>query len=257
MAFLRDMFRFALLCLSVMTVFIACQRSEPTLGAQVAVATNFQPVMDRLQPRFEAETGYQIQTIYGSTGALYAQILNGAPYDVFLAADQARPERLEAQEFALSGTRFTYASGKLALWSAEVRKIDVETLKAAQFRRLAIANPALAPYGAAAQSVLERLGLHEGLKDKLVMGENAGQAFAFVKTGNAELGFVALWHVLSLPEGARGTYWQIDETLYTPVLQDAQLLLQGAENEAAKAFLAYLASDEVQAWIANDQAFAR
>ena len=218
--------------------------------ATVAVAANFMEVAERLEERFEEDTGHALTLVVGSTGKLYAQITHGAPFDVFLAADQARPERLVRNGLAVPGSRFTYASGRLTLWSREPGRVGRDgaaTLRQGYFRLLAIANPELAPYGAAARQALENLGLWEGLKDKLVMGETIGQAHALVASGNAELGFVALSYVLSPRNETEGSGWDVPAELYAPVRQDAVLLKRAAENPAARSFLDFLRSTEVKA----------
>lgn len=197
--------------------------------ALVAVATNFAKVAEGLLPAFTAATGYQITLSSGSTGQLYSQITNGAPYDAFLAADQARPALLEAA--GLSRKRVTYARGLLALMKAD--GVATEASLSEDFAHLAIANPLLAPYGLAAKQALTELGQWERLSPRIVMGQNVGQAFALVASGNAELGLVALSY-------AREGAWDVPEGLYAPILQDAVLL---AQNEAAAAFLDHLASE--------------
>ena len=220
----------------------ACGQTPEETTARIAVATNFKPAMAALESRFEAETGYDIETVTGSTGALYAQITQGAPFDVFLAADQERPQKLEESGHAVQGTRFTYAVGQLVLWSAASGQVGLESLREPQLLRLAIANPELAPYGRAAQGVIEELGLQKKLQHKLVLGENIGQTFAFIKTGNAELGFVAFSQVLSLPKAERGTSFPLERRLYRPIRQDAQLLKRGSDNMVALAFIDFLRS---------------
>lgn len=220
--------------------------------ALVAVATNFADVMERLEADFERGSPHAITLSTGSTGQLYAQISNGAPFDLLLAADQARPARLEAEGLAVRGTRFTYALGALSLWSADPDRIGahgVATLRAADFRRLAMANPDLAPYGLAARQVLERLGLHATLRDRIVLGENAGQAHAMVATGNAELGLVARSHVLSPRNPSPGSRWDVPAALHQPIRQDAVLLTRAEDNSAARDLLAYLRRPDVRAVI--------
>jgi molybdate transport system substrate-binding protein len=227
-------------------------RSAVAGEALVAVAANFTEVMERLEADFERDSGHQLTVAVGSTGKLYAQIAHGAPFDVLLAADQERPERLESEGLAVAGSRFTYAVGRLTLWSPEEGRVDVDgaaTLRAAAFRSLALANPDLAPYGAAAKETLEHLGLWETLAGKIVKGENIGQAHAMVASGNAELGFVALSSVLSPRNQQPGSRWDVPADLYAPIRQDAVLLQRAADNPAAKAFLAFLRSDAVRALI--------
>lgn len=220
--------------------------------ALVAVAANFAEVMERLEADFEAGSVHAITVTSGSTGKLYAQIRNGAPFDVLLAADQARPERLEAEGLAVRGSRFTYARGRLALWSADpdlVGSDGAATLRAGAFRRLAIANPDLAPYGAAARDSLQALGVWESVRERIVMGENVGQAHAMVATGNAELGLVAASYVASPRNRVAGSLWMVPESLHAPIRQDAVLLSRAEDNSAARDLLAYLRREDVRAVI--------
>lgn len=207
--------------------------------AIVAVAANFARVMGSLEVSFESATAHRLTVVVGSTGKLYAQIVNGAPFDVFLAADRRRPALLEKHGFAVSNSRFTYAFGQLVLWSADETLVrGPETLTQGEFRRLAMANPDLAPYGSAALEVLQKLGVDDTLRKRIVMGENVGQAHAMVATGNAELGFVAR----SFLDGG-GSRWDVPQDLYEPLRQDAVLLTRGAASEAARAFMAFLVSE--------------
>ncbi len=217
--------------------------------ATIAVAANFRSVLDQLEPAFEAETGHDLVVASGSTGKFYAQIVNGAPFDVFLSADRERPIRLEAAGTAITGSRFTYAVGRLAVWAPKETEIGAEHLARNDFRRIALANPDLAPYGAAAQDVIVALDLDEATAKKRVLGENVAQAFSFVRTGNAEVGFVALSQILTLPVSERGAYWAPPGDHYSPINQDAVLLAHGAENPAAYAFLEFLKSEEARAII--------
>jgi len=217
-----------------------------------AVATNFTNPARTLIARFETGTGHRVHLVTGSTGKLYAQILHGAPFDVFLAADRARPQLLEAEGRAAAGTRFTYARGRLVLWSATagyIKENPAAQLKAAAFNRLAIANPKTAPYGQAARAVLLRLGLWDTLQPKLVRGENIGQAFQFVATGNAELGLVARSQVRDPNLTTPGSGWDVPPGWHPPLDQDAVLLERGAANAAARAFLDYLKGPAARALI--------
>lgn len=202
---------------------------------------------------FENLSEHEIAISSAATGKHYAQIINGAPYDALLAADQERPRRLEESAHAVAGTRFVYAVGRLTLWSPDEGLIcddGIAVLEKQDFRALAIANPALAPYGAAARGTLQSLGLWSELEQKVVMGENVGQAFAMVATGNAELGLVALSSVMSKRNARSGSRWDVPADLHTPIRQDAVLLERGYANAAAVAFLAYLRSDEARLTIA-------
>jgi molybdate transport system substrate-binding protein len=236
----------------VLPLLLALFLTGPAAGeeAVVAVAANFSEVAERLAKDFERESGHTLTFVAGSTGKLYAQIANGAPFDAFLAADQESPGRLEKEGLAVAGSRFTYATGRLTLWSREPGRIGGDgaaTLRQGTFRRLAIANPALAPYGAAAQQTLERLGLWERFKDKIVMGQTIGQAHTHVASGNAELGFVALSSVLSPRNETKGSRWDVPSNLHDPIHQDAVLLARGAGNPAARGFLGFLRSAKAKA----------
>jgi molybdate transport system substrate-binding protein len=209
---------------------------------QVAVATNFKTTVETLQARFEADSGHRLRLSTGSTGKLYAQILNGAPFDLFLAADRAHPARLEARGLASPGSRFTYAIGRIVLWEPGAAAVGPGRLRDGAYRRLAIANPALAPYGAAARQLLQALDADAVAAPKLVLGENVGQAFAFVHTRNAELGIVALSQLLTLPQQARGAYWLPPPQLYEPLRQDAVRLRRADDNTTAAAFMTFLRS---------------
>ena len=208
--------------------------------AHVAVAANFAPVMEILAPRFEAATGHRLLISYGSTGTLYAQIRNGAPFEVMLSADEQRPRRLEQAGLGVPGSRFTYALGRLVLWSREPGWVQDAAALAGDYRYLAIANPRIAPYGVAARQVLEKLGLWQALGERIVEGESVTQAYQFIASGNAELGFVALSQI----QGRRGSYWPVGEDLYDPIAQQALLLVRGADNLAARALLDYLQGQE-------------
>ncbi len=210
--------------------------------AQVAVAANFAEPIKALAAMLEKNTGHQLLVSTGATGKLRAQIENGAPFDVLLSADSATPLALEKSGLAVTGSRFTYARGKLVLWSADPQRVDAQgvALQRGNFRKLAHANPTTAPYGAAALQVIEQLGLSAKLKAQLVQGESIGQTYSFVATGNAELGFVALSQVLRDGKLKAGSMWLVPQTLYSPIAQDAVLLQRGAHNRAALALLALL-----------------
>jgi molybdate transport system substrate-binding protein len=210
---------------------------------KVAVAANFTAAMKEIATGFEQSTGHRALISFGSTGKLYAQIVNGAPFAVFLAADRARPERLEQADKA--SRRFTYAIGKLVLWSADPDTVDPEgnALGAGDFNRLAIANPKTAPYGSAAMEVLNNLGLDAQLRPKLVRGDSIAQTHQFVATGGARLGFVALAQLRLVPEGSQ---WEVPQCLYPPIRQDAVLLKAGDDQPAALALMDYLAGEEAK-----------
>jgi molybdate transport system substrate-binding protein len=214
---------------------------------RAAVAANFTAAMKEIATAFEEAGSNRVAVSYGSTGQLYAQIVNGAPFDVFLAADQRRP--LLLVEKGLASDRFTYAIGKLALWSPDPSRVDDrgEVLRSGSFDRLAIANPKTAPYGAAAVAVLEKLGLHDALKPKLVRGQNIAQTYQFVATRNADLGFVAASQLVAEP---RGSVFVIPQEWYVPIHQDAVMLRRGEDHAIAAAFLSFLRGEQARAIIA-------
>lgn len=211
---------------------------------KVAVAANFTDVTQKLAPLFEQQTGHTLRASFGSSGKLYAQIEHGAPFAVFLSADAERPARAEAAGLAVTGSRFTYAYGKVVLWSATPGRVDDQgaVLKEGKFARLAIANPKTAPYGAAAEQVMAKLGVLMALKPKLVQGDSIAQTMQFALSGNAELGFVALSQVQGLAPEQAGSRWVVPQDLYEPIAQQAVLLQKGADSVAARAFLQFLRS---------------
>lgn len=210
----------------------------------VAVAANFAAPMAQIAAAFEKSTGHKVVIAYGATGKFYAQIANGAPFDVFLSADAETPLRLVDEGLAVPASRFTYAIGKLVLWSIKPGLVDDKgrVLKQGNFAHLAIANPKTAPYGAAAVEVMGRLGVNGALENKLVRGENISQTYQFVATGNADLGFVALSQIYKKGEFVASSHWVVPSHLYSPIKQDAVLLTRGQSNPAAEALLAYLKS---------------
>ena len=218
---------------------------------QVAVAANFAGPFQQIATGFQAATGHQAIVSTGSTGKFHAQIANGAPFAVLIAADDETPAKLINEGLAVKGSSFTYAVGKLVLWSAKPGFVDPrgEVLQKGQFDHLAIANPKLAPYGAAGLEVLKKLGVHAALAGKLVQAENIAQAHQFVATGNAELGFVA-WSQVAMPgKQPLGSWWLVPPQLHTPIRQNAVLLAAGAKQAAAQALLRYLQSDAAKAVI--------
>ena len=219
----------------------------------VAVASNFTAPMKIIAQAFERETGHKAILSFGSTGQFYAQIKNGAPFAVLLAADDETPARLEREGVAVPGTRFTYATGKIVLWSKKADLVDTngEILKTGKFDKLALANPKLAPYGAAAMQVLEKLNLTKQLGPKLVEASNIGQTFQFVSSGNAALGFVALSQVFENGKLKEGSGWVVPSNLYSLIKQDAVLLTSGKANVAAQDLLQYLRSDKAKAIIVS------
>lgn len=223
----------------------------------VAVAANYAAAARATAELFREQGGHQAVITTGSTGKLFAQIAAGAPFEVMLAADAATPERLEREGLAVHGSRFTYAIGRLALWSADPAAIGSDgraVLASDAFRHLAIANPDLAPYGVAAREALQAMGLWDRLQPRIVMGQNIGQTFALVRSGNAELGFIAFSAMRDLKPEEAGSAWLVPANLYPAIRQDAVLLARGADNPAARAFLAFLRGPRARA-IAADHGY--
>ncbi|MCQ8118752.1 molybdate ABC transporter substrate-binding protein [Methylomonas rosea] len=208
----------------------------------VAVAANFTKPMTEIVEAFEKASGHSAKLSFGSSGKFVAQFENGAPFEVFLSADDKSPLKLEQSGLTVTGTRFTYAIGKLVLWSGNPGYVDeqAQILSKGDFKHLALADPKLAPYGAAAVEVLKNQGLLEKLQPLFVQGENIAQTHQFISTGNAELGFVALSQVIENGKISAGSGWIVPESLHSPILQDAVLLKTGADNPAAQALLAFL-----------------
>lgn len=221
--------------------------ATPAVAADinVAVAANFTQPAKEIAALFERKTGNKVVFSFGASGQFYTQITQGAPFQIFLSADQERPEKAETDGFAVPGTRFTYAIGKLVLWSRDPNLVKGEsTLKDGTFTKIAIANPVAAPYGTAAIETMKALHVYETLQPKIVQGNSIAQTFQFIDTGNAELGFVALSQVIERKDGSR---WLVSNNLYSPIKQDAVLLKKGADVEAAKAFLEFLKGPEAAA----------
>ncbi len=238
---------------SAKNIFLICallSRSAISLAgeAHIAVAANFAEPIKAIAAVLEKSTGHKLKVTLGATGKLYAQISNGAPFDALLAANAETPAMLEHEGLAQPGSRFTYATGKLVLWSADAKLVDAkgEVLRGDQFRKLAYAAPKVAPYGAAAVQVMDRLGLQASLKPRLVQGESIGQTYSFVASGNAELGFVALSQVLEGGKLRSGSIWDIPQDLYQPIRQDAVVLRRGAGNPAAQALMTLLKSSNIK-----------
>ena len=212
----------------------------------VAVASNFTAPAKDIAANFENQTGHTVELSFGSSGKFYAQISNGAPFEVFLSADQAKPEALIEEDLALAESRFTYAEGQLALWSADPKKVDPlgKILDEDDFNRLAMANPKLAPYGLAALQTLETLELVDKTQTKWVTGNNIAQTFQYVDTSNADIGFVALSQITQNNKITHGSVWIIPDEFYLPIRQDAVLMKSAERNAAAQEFLDYLKSDE-------------
>ncbi|MFZ3205035.1 MAG: molybdate ABC transporter substrate-binding protein [Pseudomonas sp.] len=218
---------------------------------QVAVAANFTAPIQAIAREFAKDTGHTLVAAFGATGQLYAQIQNGAPFELFLSADDSTPAKLESAGLGVAGSRFTYAIGSLVLWSAKADYLDGSdaVLKQGQFKHLAIANPKAAPYGLAATQVLEKLGLSQAVAGKIVEGQNITQTLQFVSTGNAELGFVALSQVYKDGQLSSGSAWIVPAELYEPIKQDAVLLNKGEHNPAASALVEYLKGPKAAAII--------
>jgi molybdate transport system substrate-binding protein len=224
--------------------WVLTSTSLPAAQTNVAVAANFAEAAKEIAAAFKAKTGHEAVLSFGATGQFYTQITQGAPFQVLLSADDARPKKLVDDGLAVPGSNFTYAIGKLVLWSKTPGLVKGEaTLTAASFAKLSICNPVAAPYGAAAVETMKSLKVREKLHPKLVEGATITQAYQFVETGNAELGFVALSQLTGPETGSR---WLVPQELYSPIRQDAVLLKSGATNEAATGFVAFLRSPEAR-----------
>ena len=217
--------------------------------AQVAVASNFSKPLAEIATKFKAASGHDLKISAGATGKLYAQVANGAPFEVFISADSKTPKKLIEANLAQADSQFTYAFGNLVLWSKQANFVDDkgEVLKSDKFNHIAIANPKTAPYGTAAMEALSHLKLQDTLAPKMVQGENIAQTYDFVSTGNAELGFVALSQVQKDDKLKEGSAWIVPQDLYQPLAQDAVLLSKGKDSDAAKALLDYLKQADAQA----------
>jgi molybdate transport system substrate-binding protein len=225
---------------AAIAAWVLTSTSVPAAQTNVAVAANFTEPAKEIAAAFKAKTGHEAVLSFGSSGQFYSQITQGAPFQVLLSADDARPKKLVDDGLAVPGSNFTYAVGKLVLWSKTPNLVKGEaTLKAASFAKLSIINPVAAPYGAAAVETMKSLKVYDALKPKLVEGATVIQAYQFVETGNAELGFVALSQLTGPETGSR---WLVPQELYSPIRQDAVLLKTGASNEAATGFIAFLRS---------------
>lgn len=241
--------------ISIGLVFLLGSPSLHADEALIAVAANFTTAARQLQVAFELESRHHITVSTGSTGSLYAQILNGAPHDVLLSADRERPALLLQSGHAVAGSVFTYATGRLALLSADplTGVADIRTIVSdAGIDSVAIANPVLAPYGIASRQALQSLGAWDVVKDKIVMGENVGQTMALIATGNAGIGIVSLSQIVESDAFAAANYRPIDSNLHRPIHQDAALLKHGQDNLAAKDFVAFLQSADAKAIIKSN-----
>lgn len=235
-------------CCLFLLLNLLCPHFAVADTARIAVASNFKTTLESLVRDFESRSRHRLVIASGSTGKHFAQIINGAPFDLFFAADVHRPQLLEQQQRIVPGSRFTYAIGKLVLWSPQADYVDSQgkVLETGNFRRLALANPALAPYGQAAVQVLQHRGLYDRLKSRLVRGENIGQAYQYVATGNAELGFVALSQIQQPGKPVNGSWWEIPASLYDSIEQQA---VQLTDSPAAGEFVAYVKGDKARAII--------
>jgi molybdate transport system substrate-binding protein len=237
--------------LALFTLSALCLSIAHADEVQVAVAANFTAPIQAIAADFEKDTGHTLVASYGATGQFYTQIKNGAPFEVFLAADDSTPAKLEKEGDTVVDSRFTYAVGTLALWSAKEGYVDDRgaVLAANQYQHLSIANPKAAPYGLAATQVLDKLKLTEATKAKIVEGQNITQAYQFVSTGNAELGFVALSQIYKDGKVTSGSAWIVPNNLYSPINQDAVVLSKGKDSAAAKALMDYLKGPKAAAII--------
>ena len=224
------------------TLVVAISSASHAANTNVAVAANFTEPAKEIAQLFESKTGHKAVLSFGATGQFYTQITQAAPFQVFLSADESTPKKLVADGLAVASSLFTYAIGKLVLFSTNAALVAGEqTLRGAKFNKIAIADPVTAPYGTAAVQVMKALGVYDALASKIVQGSDIAQTFEFVETGNAELGFVALSQVIAKNGGSR---WMVPANMYSPIRQDAVLLRSGADSEAAKAFLAFMKGPE-------------
>ncbi|MEG3639346.1 molybdate ABC transporter substrate-binding protein [Magnetococcus sp. PR-3] len=229
--------------LLALLLFLLVTPAAQAAEARIAIAANFTAVAKQIAQVFHQESGHTLRMSFGSTGKLYTQIIHGAPFDLFLAADSNRPERLEKEGKTVSKSRFTYATGRLVLWGRDLKQPEavLAYLKKGQFRKLALANPKTAPYGAAALQTLSQLKLDKKLRAKMIRGDSIAQTFQFVATGNAQLGFVAASQVARKHPG-----WRVPQSMHLPLSQQAVLLKRGANNPAAKAFLTFIKQQKAQ-----------
>lgn len=235
----------------ILTALLAGAAHADTVS--VAVAANFTAPMQKIAAEFAKDTGHKAELSFGATGKFYAQISNGAPFGVLLAADDTTPAKIAREGKGVADSRYTYAVGKLVLWSKQDGYVDAQgaVLKTGKFQHVAIANPKLAPYGLAAEQTLTQLGLLEQIKPKFVQGENIGQTYQFAATGNAELGFVALSQVMEDGKIKSGSAWLVPPNMHEPIRQDAIVLNTAKDNAAAKALMDYLRGDKARAIITS------
>lgn len=234
----------SLLLTLAMMLTVAVRADELT----IAVASNFAAPMQEIARQFESHSGHKLKLAFGSSGKFFAQIRHGAPYHAFFSADQAKPAKLVGLKLGDADSRFTYAEGKLALWSRKPGFVDAEgeVLKRGEYNKLALANPKLAPYGAAAVEVLQHLQLEKQTRARWVQGENISQTYQFVASGNADLGMVALSQILENGEVTEGSAWIVPAQFYNPIQQDAVILKRGANAPALREFWSYIQSAEAR-----------
>jgi molybdate transport system substrate-binding protein len=234
--------RYLNLLVAVAALILASASSVNAGEVNAAVAANFQKPMEEIVAEFQKDTGHTVKLSFGSSGKFTSQIKEGAPFDVFLAADVKNPKLLEEEGLAVKDTRFVYALGKLVLWSAQPGFVDDKgvVLSRGNLSKVSYADPKLAPYGLAAQETLQKLKLWDGIQSKMVTGDSIGQAYQFIASGNAELGFIALSQITKDGKVSEGSYWIVSPDLYSPIDQSAILLTKAKDNQAAKALLAYL-----------------
>ena len=235
-------------CVLIAALFTGAAHAETI---SVAVASNFTAPMQKIAAQFEKDTGHKAELSFGATGKFYAQISNGAPFGILLAADDKTPAKIAQEGKGDAASRFTYSIGKLVLWSKQDGYVDAngEVLKTGKFQHVAIANPKLAPYGLAAEQTLTKLNLLDAIKPKFVQGENIGQTYQFAATGNAELSFVALSQVMEDGKIKSGSAWVVPAEMHEPIRQDAIVLNNAKDNVAAKALMDYLKGDKARAII--------
>ncbi len=233
------------------TALLSSTVAETVQAGEVsaAVAANFTAPVQRIVEQFQKETGHTVKLSFGSSGKFYSQIKAGAPFDVFLSADEKNPKLLEQEGLAQADTRFVYALGRLVLWSAQPGLVDDKgaVLGKGGYGKIAIADPKLAPYGLAAQEGLQKMNLWDKVQGKLVTGESIAQAYQFAATGNADLAFIALSQITKDSKVADGSYWLVPADVYNPIRQSAVLLTAAKDKAAAQAFLAFLKGGKAQA----------
>lgn len=235
--------------LSTLTLFVSLMFSFVSAEEiTIAVASNFTTSMKTIVRQFENKSGHKVKLVFGASGKFYAQIKNGAPFQAFLSADQAKSIALEKEKLILENSRFTYATGRLALWSTAIKVADLRALALSQgrYNKLALANSKLAPYGRAAEEALSNLLLLDQTKDKWVKGENISQTYQFVSTGNADLGFVALSQIMKDNQIIKGSAWIVPESLHQPIKQDAVILKAGKDSPATKELMQFMISEDAK-----------